>query len=46
MEYNKYEIIAKVEIKADRERGMSYKDLMEKYHISSKGTMSNIINKR
>lgn len=35
-----------LEIKADRERGMSYKDLMEKYHISSKGTMSNIINKR
>lgn len=35
-----------LEIKADRERGMSYKDLMEKYHISSKGTISNIINKR
>lgn len=35
-----------LEIKADRERGMSYKELMEKYHVSSKGTISNIINNR
>jgi len=29
----------------DRNNGMSYKDLMKKYNISSKGTLSFIINK-
>jgi len=33
-------------IKKDRELGMKYKDLMKKYNISSKGTMSYIVNKR
>lgn len=31
-------------IKKDRHSGMTYKELMEKYSISSKGTMSYIIN--
>lgn len=30
----------------DHENGLSYKDLMQKYNISSKGTLSYIINKR
>ena len=33
-------------IKHDKTSGMSYKDLMAKYNISSKGTISYIINKR
>tara|TARA_R100000656_G_scaffold63175_4_gene48592 strand:+ start:87 stop:563 length:477 start_codon:yes stop_codon:yes gene_type:complete len=32
-------------ILADREKGMTYKELMEKHGISSKGTLSFIINK-
>lgn len=30
----------------DRENGLSYQELMKKYNISSKGTLSYIINKR
>lgn len=33
-------------IKSDREKGMSYKELMNKYNILSKGTLSYIINNR
>lgn len=33
-----------IQIKLDRANGMSYNDLMKKYNISSKGTMSYIIN--
>lgn len=33
-------------IKLDKENGMSYKELMIKYDISSKGTLSYIINHR
>ena len=33
-------------IKSDREKGMSYKELMNKYSILSKGTLSYIINNR
>lgn len=33
-------------IKLDKENGMSYKELMIKYNISSKGTLSYIINHR
>ena len=33
-------------IKCDKKAGMSYKDLMLKYNISSKGTLSYIINNR
>ena len=33
-------------IKADRTKGMKYKELMEKYNISSKGTISHIINSK
>lgn len=35
-----------LEILQDREKGTTYKGLMAKYNISSKGTLSNIINKR
>lgn len=34
------------QIMEDREKGLTYKDLMKKYNISSKGTLSFIINKR
>ena len=33
-------------IRLDKEKGMSYKELMIKYNISSKGTLSYIINCR
>lgn len=33
-------------IRLDHENGVSYKQLMQKYNISSKGTLNNIINKR
>ena len=33
-------------IKKDRSKGMSYKQLMEKYGISSKGTLNHIINSK
>jgi len=35
-----------LEIKAYRNLGHTYKEIMEKYNISSKGTISNIINNR
>ena len=35
-----------LEIKQYRHEGHTYKEIMEKYDISSKGTLSNIINKR
>lgn len=35
-----------MEIKAYHNSGYSYKEIMEKYNISSKGTISNIINNR
>jgi len=37
---NKYDYIS---IMKDRERGMTYKELMEKYNISSKGTIGYIV---
>lgn len=40
---NKHKNIA--EIKEDRKKGMTYAEIMEKYNISSKGTVSFIINK-
>lgn len=33
-------------IRKDRKNGCTYKELMEKYHINSKGTISFLINKR
>jgi len=44
--HKKYSDELVIEIKADRDSGYSYKDLMLKYNISSKGTLSNIINVR
>ena len=35
-----------LEIREDRANGMSYIDLMTKYNISSKGTLSYIVNRR
>ncbi len=35
-----------VEIRNMRKNGKSYKEIMEKFNISSKGTLSHIINKR
>lgn len=40
----KYDGIAS-EIRKNRESGMNYKEIMKKYNISSKGTLSFIINK-
>lgn len=42
----KYSDEVVLNIKSDREKGMSYKELMNKYNISSKGTLSYIINNR
>jgi hypothetical protein len=42
----KYSDDTVLKIQMDRQNGMSYKELMYKYNISSKGTLNYIINNR
>lgn len=42
----KYSVEEVLDMRDMRNRGASYAEIMDKYNISSKGTMSHIINKR